>query len=546
MASEEDWLLSSDDEDIEISGSDSEVAISEDEISDEDILAAARQWYPLSQDTPSPPPFAFIEAPGINNIDVQDYNCLDFFELFFDNQLFQRIADETNRYANSRVRGRANTSWYNTNQNEIRTFVAVVLLQSIVRKPEYRHYWTKNPLLYTPFFLECMTGKRFETIKQFLHFSNNDEFDPANHPCPKLNKIWPIYEELNRKFHESITPEKLVTIDESLLLYKGRLGWVQYIPLKRSRFGIKTFLLCESKSGYVYNFIIYTGKNTVLDREFSDLPMSSQVVMTLMKPLLNKGYCLTMDNFYNSPQLADLLIGKKTDVYGTLRVSRKEVPKELKNKKLKKGEIIGFQRGKVAVMKWKDKKDVFLISTIHSISKVEIETRRGRTEKPQLVLDYNCTMGGVDRVDQHLSSYVVPRKRGKKYYKKIFFHLLDLAMWNAFVLYQKSGGVMDSLDFRLEVIKLIIEKYKVTSTSRSGRPSVVPTPLRLSARHFPAFIPPTEKKENPTRQCYICSKKKDANGKKIRKETRYMCSNCDVPLCVIPCFRIYHTETNID
>lgn len=31
--------------------------------------------------------------------------------------------------------------------------------------------------------------KHFEPIKRFLHFSNNDEFDPANHPYPKLNKI---------------------------------------------------------------------------------------------------------------------------------------------------------------------------------------------------------------------------------------------------------------------------------------------------------------------------------------------------------------------
>lgn len=175
-----------------------------------------------------------------------------------------------------------------------------------------------------------MTGKRFERIKQYLHFSNNNDFDP-NNPCPKLNKIWDVYENLNNKFKILITPEKLVTLDESLLLYKGRLGWVQYIPLKRARFGIKTYLLCESKTGYVYSFIIYTGKGTVLDQEFADLPASSQIVVTLMKPLLNKGYCLTMDNFYNSPQLADLLIQNKTDVYGTLRVSRKEVPGELKN-----------------------------------------------------------------------------------------------------------------------------------------------------------------------------------------------------------------------
>lgn len=119
-------------------------------------------------------------------------------------------------------------------------------------------------------------------------------------------------------------------------------------------------------------------------------------------------------------------------------------------------------------------------------------------------------------------------------------------MWNAFLLYQKCGGRMDSLDFRLKVIELIIEKYKTTNISRSGRPSSVPTPLRLSARHFPDFIPPTEKKTNPTRQCFICALKRNEENKRIRKETRYMCRDCDVPLCVIPCFKIYHTVANLD
>lgn len=88
-----------------------------------------------------------------------------------------------------------------------------------------------------------------------------------------------------------------------------------------------------------------------------------------------------MDNFYNSPGLADLLIKNKTDVYGTLRVSRKEVPSELKSKKLKIGETIALQRGKVCVMKWKDKRDISLISTIHSPSMVDVENRKGTIKK---------------------------------------------------------------------------------------------------------------------------------------------------------------------
>ncbi|KAG8239616.1 hypothetical protein J437_LFUL018360 [Ladona fulva] len=100
-----------------------------------------------------------------------------------------------------------------------------------------------------------------------------------------------------------------------------RLGWHQYIPQKRERFGIKTFLLCESKSGYVWSTIVYTGKGTILDDTFKNTSMSSQVVKFLMKPLSEKGYCVTTDNFYTSPKLAEALISHSCDTYGTVSVT---------------------------------------------------------------------------------------------------------------------------------------------------------------------------------------------------------------------------------
>jgi len=68
---------------------------------------------------------------------------------------------------------------------------------------------------------------------------------------------------LFEKFQEIYTPSKNVCIDESLLLWKGRLHFKQYIPLKRSRFGIKLFMLCED-GGYTYRFQVYTGKDTLV------------------------------------------------------------------------------------------------------------------------------------------------------------------------------------------------------------------------------------------------------------------------------------------
>lgn len=99
-----------------------------------------------------------------------------------------------------------------------------------------------------------------------------------------------------------------------------------------------------------------------------------------MDELLGLGYCLIVDNYYSSPELADILVRQKTDVYGTLKLSRKYLSKqmkkkELKNLKMEKGDIVGFKRGKVTVMAWKDKKIVSLLSTVHTLTMKNVEKR---------------------------------------------------------------------------------------------------------------------------------------------------------------------------
>ncbi|XP_035229926.1 piggyBac transposable element-derived protein 4-like [Stegodyphus dumicola] len=226
-------------------------------------------------------------------------------------------------------------------------------------------YWSKRKLIETPSFSNIMSSRRFDLIMQFIHFDRNESTD-SSHPQPRLKKIWTVLNYLQKKFSEVYTPEQDTCIDESLLLYKGRLSWTQYLPLKRARFGIKMFMLCESHSGYVWSIIIYVGKSTDISEENKECSFSTQVVLTLSKPLLNKGYCLTMDNYYNSPELGEMLLKSKTDFFGTLRPNRKDLPKELKTKKLKKGDLLAYQRGKMMIMRWRDKKYVHFISSIHN------------------------------------------------------------------------------------------------------------------------------------------------------------------------------------
>ncbi|XP_035225123.1 piggyBac transposable element-derived protein 4-like [Stegodyphus dumicola] len=181
--------------------------------------------------------------------------------------------------------------------------------------------------------------------------------------------------------------------------------------------------------------------------------------MTLIHDLLNKGYSLTLDNFYTSLELSELLIAGKTDICGTLRANRKGLPQELKSERLKKGEIMAFQKGKICVLKWQDKKPISFLSTYHGTDFETLSKNDKLIRKPTAIIDYNKKMGGVDKADQCLAYYPVIRNQQRKYYKKIFRHLLDQAVWNAFVIYTKCGGLNRHLEFRLRLIERLIEEH---------------------------------------------------------------------------------------
>jgi len=79
----------------------------------------------------------------------------------------------------------------------------------------------------------------------------------------RLYKVRPLLDYLFEKFQSVYGIQQDVSVDESLLLWKGRLVFKQYLPLKRSRFSIKLFKLCESSTGYTYRFHVpvYVGKD---------------------------------------------------------------------------------------------------------------------------------------------------------------------------------------------------------------------------------------------------------------------------------------------
>ncbi|KAG8222171.1 hypothetical protein J437_LFUL001262, partial [Ladona fulva] len=56
-------------------------------------------------------------------------------------------------------------------------------------------------------------------------------------------------------------------------------------------------------------------------------------------------------------------------------------------------------------------------------------------------------MGRVDESDGLMNMYKIARNKPKKYYHKIFRHLIDMAMLNAYALYKKKNGKLTRKEF---------------------------------------------------------------------------------------------------
>ncbi|XP_066585873.1 piggyBac transposable element-derived protein 4-like [Prorops nasuta] len=320
---------------------------------------------------------------------------LDYFELFFDHPLFEMIKSQTNLYQEQNPEPyRLNMkAWEPVTVNELRVFLALTINMGHIRKSKLENYWSTDPLLSTLIFTTVMCRNRYLQILRYLHFANNDEL--GNHP---LKKVKPVIDDLRVKFSRTISPGYNLCIDESLVFWKGRLMFKQYLPLKRNRFGIKVFELVECKSGFLIDLIVYTGSTT--DFKNCGLGISGGIVAHFLEPYFHKGHVIYIDNWYSSPKLTEFLHDKDTGMCGTLRKIGKSVPKS--NAKLNKGQVEVAHDDVWLILKWMDKKEIYKITTVHKFGfscTVKKDWKTGENIiKPTCILEYNQNMGVVDNI----------------------------------------------------------------------------------------------------------------------------------------------------
>uniref|UniRef100_A0A3B4ZUF9 PiggyBac transposable element-derived protein domain-containing protein n=1 Tax=Stegastes partitus TaxID=144197 RepID=A0A3B4ZUF9_9TELE len=338
-----------------------------------------------------------------------------YFSKFFDEDIFEAIAHQTNLYSCQLI-----GSSINTNAYEIKAFIGMKLIIGVVKMPAVENYWATDTCYEKV--ADVMPLRRYKCLFRMLHFHTNLSSDTS--------------EDCLKRFME-IESENQFSIDEMMVPYKGKKG-----------------------------FKIFSTFDGALQTSEKESGLGRNVVLQLCRTIRNPSDCVVyFDNFFTSLSLISHLresMGLRS--LGTIRKSR------LKGCKLAEDRDL-LQRGrgsfdfcvdndaKLAVVKWADNKTATLVSSCASVNPLGQVRCYSKEEKKicvpclKIVAEYNTHIGGVDLADMMISLYRTP--------------MVDIAVNNAWLLHRRDAAPLGQKhqclkDFRLDVVKGLIypEKQK--------------------------------------------------------------------------------------
>ena len=313
------------------------------------------------------------------------------------------------------------------------------------------------------------------------------------------------------------------------------------------------------KSGFIYDFFLYSGK----DSAGADNCNATNTVLRLVSDLpKNRGYRLFFDNWFCSLSLMLQLQSMGILCMATIRSNRLgscTLSSDADLKARGRG-AFDYRTDKnygIHVVKWMDNKCVLLTSTFTGVSCSNTVERWNGKEKthvqvqqPDIVREYNSSMGGVDLADMLISLYGTTIISKKRWYLKIIFHCVDMCKINAWLLYRRhcdhqgteNKHQLRLLDFTAQISaglrvagksteKMVGRPRKRSLTPLSvGRASSHPKPtddiIRDGFHHWPVH----GGKRNRCRKCLIGF-------------SEVYCSKCNMCLCLNKsrnCFYDYH------
>lgn len=482
----------------------------------------------------------------------KELNPKKLFFLFVTDDILETIVNYTNthvEYLQSNRNLKKNSRLYKWKKlcvEEFKIFLGILFYMDIVRFPRFIDHWSEDSfkgskikeflgksrfedILYFFYVSKHYTDEEFKNAKlestETFFFSTLDDKKQEKKLLNSIIKIDEIFNKIQINWRLNFYPSREVSIDERTIKFKGRSNFVMYNPMKPVHYGFRAYVLADSQTGYTWKMKVHANYDKRFRKEAKGNENSQRIVLELIEGL-KEGHIIFADSYYTSIELARKLEGKGIAICGSISKKRKELP-EIDYDKIEKYETKIFsmrmKKSDLSIIIWRDNKILRLITNIYETNTTTDVVRTDyinnitrEVKMPSPILEYNKFMGGVDLSDQ-FCSYIETEKKTCKWWKKLFFHIMDVCIVNAWILYKKSNKNITLLEFKLILCKEILCK--------SFRKKKVAFGVEKKGRHFPDK-----------------GKQKSCIYENCKRKSSYFCKACNYPLCVVPCFELFHTS----
>jgi len=389
--------------------------------------------------------------------------------------------------------------------------------------PNISSYWSNNSL-YKVNFKRIMSKIYYFLLLKALHFPEKEEGESSSSTTESMStenaakedprhKINLYLEKLAKNFQKYYDLGENITIDESLVKFKGRNSMKFYIPMKPHKYGFKIHLLCDSDTHFLYNMLFDPGR-VGKDFIFSEgcTSLAESIVLKLVAPIKdNKKRNIFCDGWYSSVSLMKKLTKLGFLNTTVLRANSKDLPSKIK--------LEGYDKAyndEILIQKYEGKKTIYFATNY----KIDIEELRNI---------YNIKNRGVDTFDQLLEISSIQR-RTLKWYKKIIMFGIDCCIINSKIMYElKNGTPITTVNFKERLAAQIFDRYITYKKKNKIKNSTFLIKNEISTSDYHNITQDL----NNIGQCKQCSKK-----------AFYICLECGInlhPECFAECHhnRVY-------
>ena len=431
---------------------------------------------------------------------------------------------------------------------------------------------------------EYMGRTRWQQIHRYLavNIATKSKGDPWWHP------IAPMVTEVRKNCQAFVIPASWLAVDEAMVHFEGRSVHTLKMKNKPISEGFKIWVLAFS-NGYIYLWLFHShreGTETIgkTTRPFSQMPGMDEAYLAptfqvpvelcrqIRKAWPHLQFIVFLDNLFLNVPVAHVLLNLGVALMGTTRKNAEGIPEPLlilkeEAKALIWNSLIAVVVDHSLCFLWQDNNAVLAITTAHSLHQQDDQVIRVRKRPgpkstnakntlpvfgshstlplpiPTAIDDYNNSMNAVDSANQLRHGFSCHKPGSRKWWKPLFYWLLDDCASNAYLFYRQGRTQTSHLHkrFHNDLIEQLLDANKRTEPVR-----------KHEVAHYDKYQYCAYSKSKGG-DCMQGSKKRkfgneisgNAGPVKRSRQVKTGCTLCGVPLCIdTKCWDNFHSVSH--